>query len=101
VESKNSPSGKSVGARSGWAKRLVRRSSKSEGVSDRSRNLYRGKARGADSVILGCTEICLLVGPPHIDVPVFDSTLLHADAAVEFSMTKQGQRPRAAQGVPS
>jgi Transposase DDE domain len=32
---------------------------------------------------------------------VFDSTLLHADAAVEFSMTKQGQRPRAAQGVPS
>jgi len=43
-----------------------------------------------------------LVGPPqHIDLPVFDSTLLHADAAVEFSMTKQGQRPRAAQGVPS
>jgi aspartate racemase len=75
-------------------------------VSDGSRKLYldiiaRGKLRGADSVILGCTEICLLVGPQHIDLPVFDSTLLHADAAVEFSMTKQASRPRAAQGVPS
>jgi len=75
-------------------------------VSDRSRNLYldviaRGKLRGADSVILGCTEICLLVGPQHIDLPVFDSTLLHADAAVEFAMTKPAPRPRAAQGVPS
>ena len=71
-------------------------------VSDGSRNLHldvvaRGKVCGADSVIPGCTEICLLVGPPqHIDLPVFDSTLLHADAAVEFSMTKQAPRPRAA-----
>jgi hypothetical protein len=43
----------------------------------------------------------LLVGPQHIDLPVFNSTLLHADAAVEFFTMKQGQRPRAAQGVPS
>ncbi len=71
-------------------------------VSDGSRHLYldlvaRGKVRGADSVTLGCTEICLLAGPPqHIDLPVFDSTLLHADAGLEFSMTKQAPRPRAA-----
>jgi len=63
-------------------------------VRDDSRNLYleviaRGKEQGADSVILGCTEICLLVGPQHIDLPVFDSTLLHADAAIEFSMAKE------------
>jgi aspartate racemase len=58
--------------------------------------IARGKARGADSVILGCTEICLLVGPEHIDLPVFDSTLLHADAALEFSMLKPTPRPRAA-----
>lgn len=69
-------------------------------VRDESRKLYldtiaRGKEMGADSVILGCTEICLLVGPEHIDLPVFDSTLLHADAAIEFSM-KQTPRPRAA-----
>jgi aspartate racemase len=75
-------------------------------VSDPSRRLYldviaRGKARGADSVILGCTEICLLVGPQHIDLPVFDSTALHADAAVEFSMTKWAPHPRKARGVVS
>jgi aspartate racemase len=63
-------------------------------VRDDSRNFYldviaRGKARGADSVILGCTEICLLVGPQHIDLPVFDSTSLHADAAIEFSIAKE------------
>jgi aspartate racemase len=70
-------------------------------VNARSREIYleviaRGKARGADSVILGCTEICLLVGPQHIDLPVFDSTLLHADAAVDFSMARQSPHPRAA-----
>ena len=75
-------------------------------VSDQSRRLYldvitRGKLAGADSVILGCTEICLLVGPQHIDLPVFDSTMLHADAAVDFSMKIQTSHARAAQGVPS
>jgi aspartate racemase len=73
-------------------------------VDNRSRQLYLdiialGKSRGADSVILGCTEICLLVGPQHIDLPVFDSTALHAGAAVEFSMTKQVPHPRAARGT--
>jgi len=56
----------------------------------------RGRAQGADCVILGCTEICLLIGPEHIDLPVFDSTALHADAAVAFSMPMQPQHPRAA-----
>jgi aspartate racemase len=70
-------------------------------VRDESRQKYldaiaRGKARGADGVILGCTEICLLVGPQHIDLPVFDSTMLHADAALAFSMAKEEPRPRAA-----
>jgi aspartate racemase len=70
-------------------------------VREDSRRLYldaiaRGKERGADGVILGCTEICLLVGPEHIDLPVFDSTILHADAALAFSMSKEEPRPRAA-----
>jgi aspartate racemase len=73
-------------------------------VRDDSRRRYleavaRGKAGGADCVILGCTEICLLIGPEHIDLPVFDSTALHADAAVEFSIAKQAAHPRAAQGA--
>jgi aspartate racemase len=46
----------------------------------------RGRQAGADSVILGCTEIGLLVGPEHLSLPTFDSTLLHADAAVRFSL---------------
>jgi aspartate racemase len=59
-------------------------------VRDASRDRYleiieRGRARGADSVILGCTEIGLLIGPEHTDLPSFDSTLLHADAAIDFA----------------
>lgn len=40
--------------------------------------------RGAQGVILGCTEITLLVGPQDISVPVFDTTGLHAQAAVNW-----------------
>jgi aspartate racemase len=70
-------------------------------VRDESRKRYldaiaRGTVEGADSVILGCTEICLLIGPEHIDLPVFDSTMLHADAALAFAMAKEEPRPRAA-----
>ncbi|PKU25363.1 aspartate/glutamate racemase family protein [Telmatospirillum siberiense] len=46
--------------------------------------MEQGRRNGADSVILGCTEIGLLVGPSDIDLPVFDSTLLHADAALDL-----------------
>jgi aspartate racemase len=53
-------------------------------------------AGGADSVILGCTEICLLIGPQHFDLPVFDSTLLHADAAVAFALERHDEPERSA-----
>jgi aspartate racemase len=60
-------------------------------VREESRQLYvdivaRGQAAGADSVILGCTEIGLLLSPQDITLPAFDSTLLHADAAVDFAL---------------
>jgi aspartate racemase len=51
----------------------------------------KGKAAGADSVILGCTEIGLLVGSADFDIPTFDSTLLHADAAVRISLAPAAQ----------
>jgi aspartate racemase len=54
------------------------------------------KAAGADSVILGCTEICLLIGPQHLDLPTFDSTLLHADAAVAFALERHDEPERSA-----
>jgi aspartate racemase len=41
---------------------------------------------GAEGVILGCTEIGLLVGPEDIEVPAFDTTRLHATAAVAAAM---------------
>ncbi|RJF73123.1 aspartate/glutamate racemase family protein [Deinococcus cavernae] len=40
--------------------------------------------RGAQGIILGCTEIMLLVGPQDAGVPVFDTTGLHAEAAVNW-----------------
>lgn len=48
--------------------------------------MQRAKAGGADSVILGCTEIGLLVRPEDCPMPAFDSTFIHADAAVTFSL---------------
>lgn len=42
--------------------------------------------RGAEAVILGCTEITLLVQPEHTTVPLYDTTRLHALAAVEWAL---------------
>jgi aspartate racemase len=44
--------------------------------------------QGIDSVILGCTEIGMLLGEADLDLPVFDSTRLHAEAGVDFMLTK-------------
>lgn len=41
---------------------------------------------GAEGIILGCTEIMLLVSQADCSVPVFDTTTLHALAAVEFAL---------------
>jgi aspartate racemase len=42
--------------------------------------------RGAEGVILGCTEIPLLIKQADSPIPVFDTTLIHASAAVEFAL---------------
>jgi aspartate racemase len=49
------------------------------------------EARGAAGVVLGCTEIPLLVAPGQSPIPAFDTTRLHAMAAVEFAL--QGIAP--------
>jgi len=41
--------------------------------------------RGAQAVILGCTEITLLIGAADSPLPVFDTTALHAKAAIEWA----------------
>lgn len=43
-------------------------------------------ARGATAVILGCTEIALLVGPDDTPVPLFDTARLHAERAVTWAL---------------
>ena len=44
------------------------------------------RRKGCGGVILGCTEIPMLIGPEDVDVPVFDTTAIHADAAVSFAL---------------
>jgi aspartate racemase len=41
--------------------------------------------RGADSVILGCTEVGMLLNQGNVSVPVFDTTLIHCEAALDFA----------------
>ena len=60
-------------------------------VRDSSRQRYRrviGELveRGAGAILLGCTEIDLLVSQDDAPVPVFDTTALHARAAVELAL---------------
>ena len=60
-------------------------------VREQSRAAYvdvveRLVEHGAQGVILGCTEIELLLRPSDVDVPVFATTALHARAAVEFAV---------------
>jgi aspartate racemase len=43
--------------------------------------------QGAGGCILGCTEIPLLVGPEDVEIPVFNTTQIHCDAAVAFALT--------------
>ncbi len=57
-----------------------------------SRDAYRAViarlvALGAEAVILGCTELMLLVQPEDSAVPLFDTTRLHAEAAVDWALT--------------
>jgi len=44
------------------------------------------KEEGAEGVILGCTEIPLLIKQEDVSVPVFDTTAIHAEAAVKYSL---------------
>jgi aspartate racemase len=61
-------------------------------VRDESRAYYlevvdRLVAAGAEGIILGCTEIELLIDQSHLDVPAFQTTLLHVRAAVDLALS--------------
>jgi len=54
---------------------------------DRFIAIIRGlSSRGAEGVVLGCTEIPLLVRQEDVEVPLFDTTRIHAEAAVDHAL---------------
>ncbi|MGY1616343.1 aspartate/glutamate racemase family protein [Geodermatophilus sp. SYSU D00691] len=60
-------------------------------VREESRQFYRDvvgrlAGRGAEGVVLGCTEIELLLGAGDVDLPVFPTTQLHVEAAVAAAL---------------
>ena len=60
-------------------------------ISDGSRSAHRSVianlvARGAQGILLGCTEIGLLAGAADAAVPTFDTSILHAQRAVELAL---------------
>lgn len=62
-------------------------------IKDDSRTVYtqiidKLRNQGADAVILGCTEIALLIQQQHTVVPLFDTTAIHAEAAVHLAINK-------------
>jgi aspartate racemase len=66
-------------------------------VREASRARYRSIierliARGARGIVLGCTEIAMLIGVDDVAVPVFDTALLHAKAAALRALTGESRR---------
>ncbi len=60
-------------------------------IADESRTHYQRiiadlAARGAEGILLGCTEIDLLIGPQDAPIPVFDTTRLHVQRAVDLAL---------------
>lgn len=60
-------------------------------VDEDSRNRYvaiaeRLRERGADCLILGCTEVGMLLNQGNVAVPVFDTTLIHCEAALDAAL---------------
>ncbi|MHA2030498.1 MAG: aspartate/glutamate racemase family protein [Candidatus Kariarchaeaceae archaeon] len=60
-------------------------------IKDESKKQYKQiinklKEKGAEGIILGCTEISLLIKPKDVTIPLFDTTELHAIAAVDFAL---------------
>jgi aspartate racemase len=57
-----------------------------ESLRDYQRIVADLAAQSAQAVVLGCTEISLLIRQEHTDVPLLDTTALHAQAAVDFAL---------------
>jgi len=61
-------------------------------VEAESRDVYlaiidRLRTENIDGVILGCTEICMLIKPEHTDIKLYDTTTIHAQQAVAMALS--------------
>lgn len=64
-------------------------------IRDESRSTYEDVARrlvdaDADCMILGCTEVGMLLNQNNVSVPVFDTTLIHCEAAIDLALAMRG-----------
>ena len=60
-------------------------------IRDESRNNFKRiieelTERGAEGIVLGCTEIPLLIDEKDVSTRIFDTTKIHADKALEFAI---------------
>ena len=60
-------------------------------IKNESREIFKQiisvlEQQGAEGVILGCTEIPLLISNSDVNIPVFDTTAIHAEKAVEWAL---------------
>ena len=53
------------------------------------------RRQGAEGIILGCTEIPLLIEPRHCSLPLFNTALLHAAKALDFALLNGAVKPSA------
>ena len=61
-------------------------------IKGKSREVYlkvieKLASKGAEGIVLGCTEIPLLISSEHCKLPVFDTTCLHAEKAVKLALS--------------
>jgi aspartate racemase len=64
---------------------LVAGQIRDESRADFAAIVRRLAERGAEGVILGCTEIPLLIGEADVGLPLFDTTAIHAEAALQYA----------------
>ena len=60
-------------------------------IKEESKEIYKNiieklEQEGAEGVILGCTEIPLLIKADDVSIPIFDTTTIHAEKAVEWAL---------------
>ena len=68
---------------------LVHGEFKSHSRAEFAKIIDKLQLKGAQGVILGCTEIPLLIGPNDVSLPLFDTTRIHVEAALDLAIKRE------------